>query len=116
MRGYIERFQASPDQRYRAYQEALIQEGCRHFAALHNSTTPEQRQGAAVRRLRAYQQIVIELTAQQLTQGGRRPRRPQCSPLEWERPSCSAASRSRASSSERGFAACASASTSAFFR
>jgi hypothetical protein len=63
MRGYIERFQASPDKRYREYQEALIQEGCRHFAALHNSTTAAQRQGA-VQRLRAYQQIVVELTAQ----------------------------------------------------
>ena len=63
LRGFIHRFEASPDQQYRDYQEALIQEGCRHFAALHNSTTPAQRE-SAVRRLRAYQRDVIDLTAQ----------------------------------------------------
>lgn len=63
LRGFIARFESSPDKQYRDYQEALIQEGCRHFSALHNSTTAEQRQ-SAVRRLRAYQRDVLELTGQ----------------------------------------------------
>lgn len=63
MRGYLERSQQSPDPGWRAYQEALIQEGCRAFAAAHASTTPAQRE-AAVRRLRAYQRDLRELAAQ----------------------------------------------------
>ena len=59
----IERGLQSPDPRYHAYQEALIQEGCRNIAAVHNSTTPQQRQ-SAVRRLRAYQRDLGELSAQ----------------------------------------------------
>ncbi len=64
MRGYFDRSQASPDAAYRAYQEAAIQEGCRSFAATHNSTTPAQR-AAAVEKLRGYQRDVRELIAQQ---------------------------------------------------
>jgi hypothetical protein len=33
----------SPDAAYRSYSEKMIQESCRAFAALHNSTTPSQR-------------------------------------------------------------------------
>ena len=62
MRGYLERLERSPDKAYRDYQEALIEEGCRHFAVLHNSTSLAQRE-AAVRRLRAYQRELRELTA-----------------------------------------------------
>ena len=63
LRGYLDRVLESPDAGYRAYQEALIQESCRSFAATHNATSPAQRE-AAVRRLRAYQRDLRELAAQ----------------------------------------------------
>ena len=44
--------------------DALIQEGCRTFTAVHQVTTPAQREQAA-RRLRAYQRDLQELAAQQ---------------------------------------------------
>jgi hypothetical protein len=62
LRGYFARVQQPPDAAERIYQKALIDEGCRNFAGLHNSTTPVQRQ-AAVRRLRAYQRDLGELAA-----------------------------------------------------
>jgi hypothetical protein len=61
MRAYLERAQHSPDTGYRAWQEALVQESCRIFSAVHESTTPAQRQQAA-RRLRAYQRDLWELS------------------------------------------------------
>ncbi len=64
MRGYFDRLQTSPDPAWRAHQEALTQEGCRSFAAVHNATTAVQRE-AAVHRLRAYQRDLRELSAQQ---------------------------------------------------
>lgn len=64
VRGYLERVQVPPLEDYREYQDALIQEGCRHFAVLHNSTSPAQRE-AAVRRLGAYQRDLRELAAPQ---------------------------------------------------
>ena len=64
LRDYFARVQEPPDPAERRYQQALIEEGCRNFAGLHNSTTPAQRQ-AAVRRLRAYQRDLGELAAQQ---------------------------------------------------
>ena len=63
-RAYLVRFENPPDASYREYQEALIQEGCRSFALLHNSTSLAQRE-AAVRRLRAYQRDLRELAASQ---------------------------------------------------
>lgn len=60
LRGYVERALTPPGAAARAYQDALVAEGCRHFAILHNSTTAEQRE-AAVRRLRAYQRDLREL-------------------------------------------------------
>ena len=53
----------SSNPQYRAYQESMIQEGCRNLAALHNSTTQPQRR-TAVRNLRAYQRDLEELAAQ----------------------------------------------------
>lgn len=53
----------SPDRRFRAYQDSLIQEACRNLSAVHQSTTPQQRQ-SAVRRLRAYQRDLEELAAE----------------------------------------------------
>jgi hypothetical protein len=63
LRAYLERVQMSPDAAYRSYQQALIDEGCRNAAVLHNSTSPAQRE-AAVRRLRAYQRDLRELSGQ----------------------------------------------------
>ena len=63
LRGYLARAQRSPDESYRSWQDALIQEGCRTFSALHDSTTAAQRE-QAVRRLRAYQRDLRELAAQ----------------------------------------------------
>jgi hypothetical protein len=61
MRGYLERAQHSPDPAYRAWQEALVQQGCRIFANVHASTTAVQRQ-QAVQRLRAYARDLRELS------------------------------------------------------
>jgi hypothetical protein len=63
VRGFLERMQEPGDPAARAYQQGLIDEGCRIFAALHNSTNAAQRE-VAVRRLRAYQRDLRELTAQ----------------------------------------------------
>lgn len=60
LRGYLERALTPPGAAARAYQDALVAEGCRHFAILHNSTTLAQRE-SAVRRLRAYQRDLREL-------------------------------------------------------
>ena len=59
----LQRGLQSPDPQYHAYQEALIQESCRTIAAVHNSTTAQQRQSAG-RRLRAYRRDLDELAAQ----------------------------------------------------
>ena len=64
MRGYLDRAVTPPDPKDRAEQEQLIAQGCRHFAVLHNSTTPAQRENA-VGRLRAYQRELRELSADQ---------------------------------------------------
>lgn len=42
-RGLLERALQSPDPMYRKHQDRLIQENCRTYAALHNSTSPGQR-------------------------------------------------------------------------
>jgi hypothetical protein len=61
--GVVERAMQSPDPRHRAYQEALVQEGCRNFSVLHNSTSAQQREHAA-RRIRAYERELRELASQ----------------------------------------------------
>lgn len=63
LRGYLDRVRAPPDRAERNYQQSLIDESCRTFAALHNSTSAAQRE-AAVRRLRAYQRDLQELSTQ----------------------------------------------------
>ena len=60
LRGWLARVQQAPDPAYRAYQETLLHEGCATFAALHQSTTPAQRQHA-VQRLRTWQQDLRDL-------------------------------------------------------
>lgn len=63
LRGWLDRALMPPEHGAGSHQLALIGEGCRHFAVLHNSTTTAQRE-AAVRRLRAYQRDLRELSAQ----------------------------------------------------
>ncbi len=62
MRALFERTLKSPDAAYRAYQEAAVQNFCGTVAGVHNSTTAAQRENA-VRRLRAYQRDVGELSS-----------------------------------------------------
>jgi hypothetical protein len=62
--GYLMRTIDSPNPAYRAYQQSLLQEGCRSFAIAHNTTTPAQRE-VAVKRLRAYERDLLDLAAQQ---------------------------------------------------
>jgi hypothetical protein len=63
LRAWLQRAQHAPDPAYRAWQEGLVQEGCRIFSAVHQSTTQAQREHA-VRRLRGYQRDLRELAAQ----------------------------------------------------
>jgi len=63
MRAWLDRAVHAPDPAYRAWQEGLVQEGCRLFSAVHHGTTAAQRQHA-VRRLQAYQRDLRELGAQ----------------------------------------------------
>ncbi len=60
LHAWLDRSQHAPDLAYRAWQEGLVQEGCRVFSAVHSSTTPAQREHA-IRRLRAYQRDLREL-------------------------------------------------------
>ena len=64
LHGLVERAINSPDPAYLAYQDALTHEGCTYVAALHQSTTQQQRE-SAVRRLRSYERDVSELVAEQ---------------------------------------------------
>jgi hypothetical protein len=63
LHGWIDRIEQPADPTYRAYQEALLQEGCATFAAVHQVTTAAQRE-QAVRRLRGWQHDLRELGAQ----------------------------------------------------
>jgi hypothetical protein len=63
LRDYVARVRRSPDPDYRRYRDETLDEACRTFAALHQSTTPAQRE-QAVRRLRAYQRDLRDLAAQ----------------------------------------------------
>lgn len=63
-RGWTERVLRSPESGYRAYQQALQEENCRTFAAVHESTNAEQRARAA-RRLKAWQRDLRELAGGQ---------------------------------------------------
>ena len=63
LRGYRDRVNQSPNAAYQAYSDKLTKESCASFAALHNSTTPEQRRRAAAR-LGAYERDARELNSQ----------------------------------------------------
>jgi hypothetical protein len=60
LRGYRERLMRSPDPLYRAYAETAIQDNCRTYAQLHNSTNAQQR-ARAVSRLAAYERDAREV-------------------------------------------------------
>ncbi|OUL99849.1 hypothetical protein A8M77_24250 [Variovorax sp. JS1663] len=59
---YVLRIAEPPPGPWREQQQALQQEGCRNLAALHNGTSPRQRE-QAVRRLQAYERDLGELAA-----------------------------------------------------
>jgi hypothetical protein len=60
LRAYEDRLQNSPTLGYKAYSDNSTLEACKTMAALHNSTTPEQRR-RAVARLAAYERDALEL-------------------------------------------------------
>ncbi|GAB3772686.1 hypothetical protein GCM10028796_43780 [Ramlibacter monticola] len=64
LRGWFEALERPADPAYRAYQDALLQEGCATFAAVHQGTTAAQREQAE-HRLRGWQRDLRELSAQQ---------------------------------------------------
>lgn len=63
VRGLVERFLHSPQASYRAYAEALARQDCQGVAAVHNTTTPKQRD-SAMRWLAGYEQSLRELAEQ----------------------------------------------------
>ncbi len=63
VKGLVERAQVPPDAGARRYRELVTEDNCALVAAVHNVTTPSQRQ-SAVRRLRAYQRDLADLSAQ----------------------------------------------------
>lgn len=62
LHAYIQRIADPPPGPWRDQQQALLQEGCRHTAAMHNGTSASQRE-QAVRRLQAYQNDLRQLMA-----------------------------------------------------
>ncbi|WPG38612.1 DUF6279 family lipoprotein [Variovorax sp. EBFNA2] len=62
LHAYILRIADPPPGPWRDQQQALLQEGCRNLAALHNTTSAAQRE-QAVRRLQAYQGDLRQLVA-----------------------------------------------------
>lgn len=59
---HVMRIADPPPGPWRKHQQALLQEGCRNLAALHNSTSAAQR-AQAVQRLRAYEDDLRQLAA-----------------------------------------------------
>ncbi|HEX5738640.1 MAG TPA: DUF6279 family lipoprotein [Hydrogenophaga sp.] len=62
VREHVASISRSPSPGYPEYSAQLVQHGCAQLAALHNSTTPEQRANA-VMALKGYEDDVISLTA-----------------------------------------------------
>ena len=63
LRAWSQRLLDSPAPGYAAYSAALVKDGCAQFAALHNSTSAEQR-ARAVGVLRGYEQDMRALARQ----------------------------------------------------
>ena len=55
LRGYMERFNTSPDPAYQGYARKLVEEGCAGFALVHRAMTPAQRM-KAVQSVKGYEQ------------------------------------------------------------
>ena len=64
LRAWLDRSFTSPNERTRAYAQALWQDNCEGFAKLHNSTTPAQRE-RLVRTLKNYEADIRALMARQ---------------------------------------------------
>ncbi|MEY2617329.1 MAG: hypothetical protein RL522_331 [Pseudomonadota bacterium] len=62
VKALVDRGQTPPDAGARRYREISLEDNCALVAAVHNATTPAQRQ-SAVRRLRAYQRDLTDLAA-----------------------------------------------------
>lgn len=62
LHAYIQRIAEPPPGPWRDQQQALLQEGCRNTAVLHNGTSASQRE-QAVRQLQAYQNDLRQLIA-----------------------------------------------------
>jgi len=63
VRGLFERAVASPNPNHNVYVDGLVQDSCKNFADLHNSTTASQRR-KAVATLMGYEQDMKTLSAQ----------------------------------------------------
>ena len=63
LRGYIARFNASPDAAYQRYAQTLVEEGCEGFSRVHNAMTAAQR-FKAVQSVKGYEQDFMVLAAQ----------------------------------------------------
>ena len=63
LRGYLARFQTSPDAAYQRYAHALVEEGCEGFSNVHNAMTAAQRL-KAVQSVKGYEQDFLVLAAQ----------------------------------------------------
>ncbi|MBT9514865.1 MAG: hypothetical protein IV104_21200 [Acidovorax sp.] len=63
LRGYLARFNASPDAAYQRYAQTLVEEGCEGYARVHNAMTAAQRL-KAVQSVKGYEQDFLVLAAQ----------------------------------------------------
>jgi Family of unknown function (DUF6279) len=63
LRAYLERSTKSPDMVYRAYSEKMVKESCDSFAAVHATTSAEQRANAVIT-LKSYEADMRILAAQ----------------------------------------------------
>ena len=60
LRGYLDRFNTSPDAGYQHYAQALVKENCEGFSRVHNATTSAQR-AKAVQSVKGYEQDFLVL-------------------------------------------------------
>lgn len=60
LRGYLERFNTSPDAGYQHYAQALVKENCEGFSRVHNAMTSAQR-AKAVQSVKGYEQDFLVL-------------------------------------------------------
>jgi hypothetical protein len=63
LRGYLARFNASPDAAYQRYAQTLVEEGCEGYSRVHNAMTAVQRL-KAVHSVKGYEQDFLVLAAQ----------------------------------------------------